>query len=122
MSIMLRRDWNFRRQVIPMVLPFVLAPLMAVISSIRKSPFATGGFSITDFSLMHLFPHFLGLILAVACMLIPYTAEPKGASVFINLPIGRLRPFVRGIYSSLWMPVAILHLCPARSPAYGFGV
>jgi hypothetical protein len=43
-------------------------------------------------------------------MLVPYTAEPKGASVFVNLPIARLRPFVRGIYSSLWMPLAILHL------------
>jgi hypothetical protein len=119
MGIMLRRDWNFRRQVIPMVVPFVLAPLMAVISSIRKSPFATGGFSVTDFSPMHLFPHFMGLILAVTCMLIPYTAEPKGASVFINLPIGRLRPFVRGIYSSFWMPLAIVHLC-LLIPCIGF--
>ncbi len=111
MSIMLRRDWNFRRQVIPMAVPFLFVPLIAVISSIRKSPFATGSFSIQDFSPMHLFPHFMGLILAVSSMLIPYTAEPKGASVFINLPIGRLRPFVRGIYSSLWMPLVIAHLC-----------
>jgi len=110
MSIMFRRDWNFRRQVIPMVLPFLIAPLAAVIASIRKSPFVTGSFAIADFSLMHLFPHFLGLMLAVACMLVPYTAEPKGASVFVNLPIGRLRPFVRGIYVSLWLPVTILHL------------
>jgi hypothetical protein len=110
MSTMLRRDWNFRRQVIPLVLPFLIAPMAAVIGSIRKSPFVFGSYAISDFSLMHLFPHFLGLILAVACMLVPYTAEPKGASVFVNLPIGRLRPFVRGIYASLWMPLAILHL------------
>jgi hypothetical protein len=110
MSTMLRRDWNFRRQVIPLVLPFFIAPMAAVIGSIRKSPFVTGSFTIRDFSMMHLFPHFLGLILAVVCMLVPYTAEPKGASVFVNLPIGKLRPFVRGIYSSLWMPLAILHL------------
>jgi hypothetical protein len=111
MSIMFHRDWNFRRQVIPMVLPFMIAPLAAVIGSIRKSPFVSGSFAIRDFSLMHLFPHFMGLTLAVVCMLIPYTAEPKGSSVFVNLPIGRLRPFVRGIYASLWMPMAVLHLC-----------
>jgi hypothetical protein len=111
MSIMLRRDWNFRRQMIPVVVPFLVAPLAAVISSIRKSPFVSGNYAIRDFSLMHLFPHFLGMILAMACLLISYSAEPKGSAIFINLPIGRLRPFVRGIYSSLWMPVAILHLC-----------
>jgi hypothetical protein len=119
MGIMFRCDWNFRRQVIPMVVPFMLAPLMAVLSSIRKSPFATGGYSVAGFSLMHLFPHFMGLILAVSCMLIPYTAEPKGASVFVNLPIGGLRPFVRGVYSSLWMPMAIVHLC-LLIPCIGF--
>jgi hypothetical protein len=110
-SVMLRRDWNFRRQIIPVMVPFLIAPLAAVIRSIRKSPFVSGSYAIRDFSLMHLFPHFLGMILATACLLIPYTAEPKGSAIFINLPIGRLRPFVRGIFSSLWMPVAILHLC-----------
>jgi hypothetical protein len=109
--IMLRRDWNFRRQIIPNVWPFLIPPLVAVITSIRKSPFVTGGLSIRDFSLMHLFPHFIGLTLAVACFLISYTAEPKGSSVFVNLPIGRLGPFVRGIYASLWMPAAAVNLC-----------
>jgi hypothetical protein len=110
LSTMFCRDWNFRRQVIPLVVPFLIAPLAAVIYSIRKSPFVSGSFAIVNFSLMHLLPHFLGLILVVACMLVPYTAEPKGAAVFVNLPIGRLRPFVRGIYASLLMPMVILHI------------
>jgi hypothetical protein len=122
MGIMLRRDWNFRRQVIPMVVPFVLVPLAAVIASIRKSPFVESGFSIRDFSPMHLFPHFAGLILAVACMLTPYTAEPKGASVFVHLPIGQLRPFVRGIYSSLLVPVVILHIVLLGPCAWFWGL
>jgi hypothetical protein len=121
-SIMLRRDWNFRRQIIPVMVPFLIAPLAAVISSIRKSPFVFGSYAIRDFSLMHLFPHFLGMILATACLLIAYTAEPKGSAIFINLPIGRLRPFVRGIYSSLWMPVAILHLCLLSPCIWFWGV
>jgi hypothetical protein len=110
MATMFRRDWNFRRQAIPLVLPFLIAPLAAVIAGIRKPPFVSGSFTITNFSPMHLLPHFVGLMLATICVLVPYTAEPKGASVFVNLPIGRLRPFVRGIYAFLWMPLAILHL------------
>ncbi len=111
MCIMLRRDWNFRRQAIPNLSPFVLVPLAAVIASIRKTPFTLSGFSARDFSLMHLLPHCVGMALVVACMLISYTAEPKGSSVFAGLPIGRLGPFVRGIYASLWLPAIILHLC-----------
>ena len=110
MTIMFRRDWNFRRLAILLILPFLFAPLVAVIVSIRESPFVSGSFAITHFSLMHVFPHFLGLILAVACMLVAYTADPKGASIFVSLPIKRLRPFVRGIYASLLMPMGILHL------------
>jgi hypothetical protein len=111
MGIMLRRDWNFRRQGVTAILPFVIAPFPAVIMSIKRSPFSAGGLSVRDFSPMHIFPHCLGMALVLVCMLIPYTAEPKGSSIFVGLPIGRLRPFVRGLYASLWVPVLILHLC-----------
>jgi hypothetical protein len=111
MGIMLRRDWNFRRQAIAAILPFVLAPIPAAIASIKRSPFPGEGLSIRDFSPMHIFPHCLGMALVLVCMLIPYTAEPKGSSIFVGLPMGRLRPFVRGVYASLWMPVLVLHLC-----------
>jgi hypothetical protein len=60
---------------------------------------------------MHIVPHAWGMILVVICLLMPYTAQPKGASVFTNLPLREWKPFVRGIYLSLWMPAAILHLC-----------
>jgi hypothetical protein len=111
MSIMLRRDWNFRRLAFQIIIPFLLMTLAAVIISIKKSPFTSGRFSFGDFTLMPLFPHFIGINLMVVCMLIPYTAEPKGSSIFLNLPVGRLRPFVRGIYSSLWMILAVSNLC-----------
>jgi hypothetical protein len=119
---MLRRDWNFRRQAMPMILPFLLMPLMAAAGSIRKSPFMSGSYAIKDFSLMHLVPHFLGMMLVVPCLLIACTAEPKGASIFINLPIGKLRPFVRGIYASLCLPAAVLHLCLLAPCVWFWGV
>jgi hypothetical protein len=50
------------------------------------------------------------MTLALTCSLISYTAEPKGSSIFVGLPLARLRPFVRGIYLSLWIPAAILHI------------
>jgi len=111
MWIMLRRDWNFRRLGVMAVLPFFLAPIGPVLASISKSPLVSGGFSIRDFSLMHLVPHCLGMTLSLTCSLISYTAEPKGASIFVGLPLGQLRPFVRGVYLSLWIPAAILHIC-----------
>ncbi|HYK90376.1 MAG TPA: hypothetical protein VE398_16495 [Acidobacteriota bacterium] len=115
-SIMFRRDWNFRRQAFPAIAMFLVYALAAVIAGIRVSPFASGRFSIRDFSPMHGFPHCLGVALAAACTMLCYTAEPQGSSMFISLPLGPVRAFVRGIYLSLWMPFVgathLMILCP----------
>jgi hypothetical protein len=108
---MFRRDWNFRRQALPVIAYFTILALVPIVRSIRSSPFLRGGFSIRDFSPMHIFPHALGVILAMMCSLTTYTAEPRGASIFVPLPMGALRPFARGVYLSLWVPVGILHVC-----------
>ena len=111
-SIMFRRDWNFRRQAFPAIAMFLVYALAAVVAGVRVSPFASGKFSIRDFSPMHGFPHCLGVALAAACTMLCYTAEPQGSSMFIPLPLGPVRAFVRGIYLSLWMPfVGATHLC-----------
>ena len=51
-----------------------------------------------------------GWSLALTCSLIPFTAEPKGSGMFVSLPFGNLGSFVRGIYVSLWLPLAFLHV------------
>jgi hypothetical protein len=107
-SIMFRRDWNFRRQAIVPALYLPIA-IGAIVKGIRTSPFVHGS-SMRDFPLMHLFPHVIGVFFVVLCSLISYTAEPKGATMFVSLPFEHPRAFVRGIYLSVWAPTAILFL------------
>jgi ABC-2 type transport system permease protein len=103
---MVRRDWNFRLQAFWNMGAGLILLLLMVVKGIRVSPFASGAFSP-----MHAVPHVLGVLLAVVCRLMSYTAEPQGASLFVTLPLVPLRPFVRGAYLSLWLPAGILHLC-----------
>ncbi len=105
---MFRRDWNFRQQAFPYMAMLLLAGLAVAIKGIRNSPFGSAGFAIENFSLMHLFPHCLGLILAIACAFLSFTSEPKGSSIFITLPLRNLRPFVKGVYLSLWIHIVAL--------------
>ena len=109
-NVMLRRDWNIRKQALPVIGMFVLYPLILSVSSIRHSPVISGDWSIQSFSPMHTLPHMLGIGLVILCPLISYTAEPLGAAMFVPLPIGRLRPFVRGMYLSLCLPIGVIHL------------
>jgi len=109
-NTMLLRDWNLRRQALPLVAIYFGSPLFLVIGNIRNSPFFSGDFTLKNFSLMHILPHLLGIGLAVLCPLLSYTAEPVGASMFVPLPLGRLRPFVGGVCLSLWVPMGIIHL------------
>ena len=103
LSKMLRRDWNFRQQAYPYIAMGLLAISVVVIIGVRNSPFGEAGVPIVSFSPIHMLPHCLGLILAIACVLISFTSEPQGASIFITLPLKSLRPFVKGVYISLWL-------------------
>lgn len=109
MRIMVQRDWNFRRQGLP-VLCYLVVLAFPVFHGIGVSPFVEGAFTIRSFSLMHVIPHVQGLMLALICGLVSYTAEPKGPAMFASLPVGRLGPFVRGIYGALWLPTLFFHL------------
>jgi len=82
-----------------------------LIKGIPNSPFVHGNFSLRDFSPVHFLPGFIGWSFALICSLIPYSAEPKGSGMFVCLPFGRLKSFVRGVYLSTWLPVAFLHAC-----------
>jgi hypothetical protein len=102
---MLRRDWTFRMYGLFYILGFGLLMLAAALVSIRISPFAAG-----KFAAIHFFPHAIGFILAITCKLMPYTAQPGGSAIFAALPFGSLRPFLRGIFASLWIPALVMHL------------
>jgi len=118
-SIMLRRDWHFRRQ----IFPFILAVLMSLIGPIIKGAIASPFVQAQGFSLVYLIPQAFGFLSIVACSMVSYTAEPQGASLFIALPVGRLRPLARGVYLSLWIPiVGVPHLFLLVSCTWLWGV
>jgi hypothetical protein len=50
------------------------------------------------------------MLCLLPAVMMRYTAEPAGSWIFGVVPIGRLRPFARGIYLSLWLPVALIHI------------
>jgi hypothetical protein len=103
--ILIFRDWQFRRQVLPpaIMVPLSFGPLVA--TQWRTDPFSAG------FSAMHFLPHAIGMLLALVCNLLPYGSDYKGAWVFLLAPDGALSRFGRGVYALLWIgPVVLLHL------------
>jgi predicted permease len=70
---MMLRDWEFRRQMLPlMILPFMgLASMYA--SGFRIDPFSG------RFTLAHILPHIFGTVLFFICIFLPYGSDYKGA-------------------------------------------
>ena len=120
---MLRRDWNFRRQGLPHMMMVLTALPIVLVLGTKTSPFPLLTASHRAFSGMHFLPHCLGMLALVPCSLLAYTAEPRGSWIFTILPMGRLKPFVGGIYLSLWFPiVGITHLCLLTPCIWFWGV
>lgn len=105
-GIMLRRDWNIKRQALPIVVFPIVALLQIGVSQIRVSPFAPG-----RFALLHALPHALALMLLFPIGLLSQTDQPHGAAVFLTLPFRNMAAFTRGVYCSIWLPsIGIAHL------------
>lgn len=102
----MRRDWNLRRQALPMVVSVSYFLIVLSFSQIRVSPFAPG-----KFAPAHVFPHVLALMLLLPVVLLSQSDKPQGASVFLTLPFRNPRAFARGIYLAIWLPgVGVPHL------------
>lgn len=111
-SVMLRRDWHFRRQAVPLTAMYFIGMVGLAVSGIRTSPFVSGGLSVRTFPPMLAFPVIASMIGLMPCAMLRFTAEARGAWIFTILPFERLRPFVRGMFLSLWVPiVGFIHLC-----------
>jgi hypothetical protein len=105
-GIMLRRDWNIKRQALPSVAMPILALLIIGFSKIGISPFAPG-----RFAPIHALPHALAYMLLLPIHLLSQTDQPQGAAVFLSLPFRNMKAYARGVYCSLWLPgVGIAHL------------
>ena len=106
---MMRRDWHFRRQAVPLMLMYGIMAIGVGVEGLRTSPFTPPGpFSMKTFSTIHLLPHFLGFLCMIPCGVLAFTAQPLGAWIFTTLPMDRLRPYARGVYLALWLPLVCL--------------
>ncbi|HVX66525.1 MAG TPA: hypothetical protein VHA11_07980 [Bryobacteraceae bacterium] len=100
-SRMMLRDWQFRRQVLPMTLLF-LVPALLLGRKLFVSPFGEA------FAPLHLLPHACGLLLLLACTFLPYGNDHGGAWIFLLAPAGALGGFARGVYALLWIEVLLI--------------
>jgi hypothetical protein len=116
-SRMMLRDWQFRRQMVPLlILPLVgLAPLYA--SSWRADPFSG------RFTPIHLLPHILATVLFFICVFLPYGSDYKGAWIFLLVPARAFGRFARGVHALLWIEVIVIpHLILLPFLAWLWGI
>jgi hypothetical protein len=116
-SRMMLRDWQFRRQMIPMA----VLPLISVGSLISagRPPDPFSG----RFTPLHLLPHLLGTLLLFVCMFLPYGNDYKGVWIFSSIPSGAFDGFARGIFAVLWIHfILIPHLIALPLLAWLWGL
>jgi hypothetical protein len=101
-SRMMRRDWQFRRQLLAFA-PMTVMMLGGAVRSVKLSPFARG------FTAMHMFPHAFGVAFFVICSTIFYGNDHRGAWLFLLAPAGAFRGVARGVYSAFFMLIAAPH-------------
>lgn len=111
-----RRDWHFRRQLIPTLVPFA-ALFATAIGKWRMDPFSR------QFAYIHGLPHAFGFLLLFVCLLLPYGSDYKAIWFFLTVPTGALRGFARGVWASLWLnAIVIPHLVLLIPVAAAWGV
>ncbi len=104
-SKMARRDFQFRRQTLPILAMMILGWVPMVASGCLTDPFSG------RFTTAHVLPHIFGFLLFYICIFLTYGNDFKGAWVFQLAPARAFRGFARGIYAALWIPmVAVPHL------------
>jgi len=104
-SRMMLRDWQFRRQMIPLaVLPLI--SLGSAFSAGRPADPFSG-----RFTTLHLLPHVLGMLLLFICMFLRYGNDYKGVWIFLTIPSRAFDGFAHGIFAVLWIHfILIPHL------------
>ncbi|MEO8592429.1 MAG: hypothetical protein ABI759_03835 [Candidatus Solibacter sp.] len=95
------RDWQFRRQLIPM-LPFASAPVVLLFTGARKSPFEG------PFSAMHILPHAIGTIAFFICTVLAFGSDYKGNWIFLCVPNTTFHGFVRGVHAFLCFSLIVI--------------
>jgi hypothetical protein len=97
------RDWQFRRQLMALA-PSLIMFAVTLERGWKGSPFSG------RFTIMHLMPHFFGLVLLAMCPALAYGSDYKAIWVFLLAPVEALRKFGAGVHAALWTTfIAIPH-------------
>jgi hypothetical protein len=114
---LMRRDWQFRRAILPM-LPLVLVLVVPIAISGRiRSPFSG---AMTGVGLL---PEMIPIVTFFVCFSVSYSDHFRGAWIFTTTPRGALPSFLRGVYLSIWLPYIVLPLTmPSLYFAWHWGV
>lgn len=117
LSVMMLRDWHFRRQMI-MLAPVLIMPVVALVSGrFRVNPFSG------QLTMAHALPHIAGVALFLICTALPYGGDAKGSWIFLLAPAGAFAKFARGVFARLWLEViAIPHAVLLVALAWYWGV
>lgn len=116
-SRMMLRDWQFRRQFIPMFVYVLIGLVPLLASGWRTDPFAR------KFAPMHMLPHVTGILLFFVCILLPYGGDYKGSWLFLVAPSRAIGGFARGVHALLWIDVIVIpHLVLLPLLAWAWGI
>lgn len=101
-SRMMLRDWQFRRQLVPMLVPMGIGLSGLFWEGWRTDPFSG------KFTPMHLLPHFLGMLLFFVCNILPYSSDYKGVWIFQLAPSRAIDGFASGAFALLWLDCLVI--------------
>ena len=117
-SRMMLRDWQFRRQLVPMLVPLAAGVGGLLWEGWRIDPFTR------RFTAMHVLPHMAGMLLFLVCNLLAYSSDYQGAWIFQLAPSPAIDRFAGGVFALLWMEgivVPDLLLLPLLAWRWGIG-
>ncbi len=100
-SRMMLRDFQFRRQVLPMMVMVLVGMVPSAVMAGRADPFSG------RMTAMHGVPHVIAFLLFVMCVVLPFGNDYKGAWVFLAAPAHTFRGFARGVYGAMCVPLIV---------------
>jgi len=112
-SRMMLRDWQFRRQMLPLTMLPLLGLASMYASGLRIDPFSG------RFTPVHVLPHIFGAVLFFVCIFLPYGSDYKGAWIFLLAPSrgAVLMPMMFGGGIVMAIAVGVQYQLVFRSPA-----
>lgn len=97
LSYMMVRDWQFRRNMAQNIPPVIIGLIAMLVGGREVSPFSPG------LAYTHALPHLIGITALYSCLFLGYGNDYKGIWLFLIVPDASFRPFVRGVYTGLWL-------------------